>query len=73
MPLTELVVAISAAIAYLVGLTFWIAHCQGAPQPAAASGLRRLAGGPATALVGGLPLLAAIGFEVVWRILPVWS
>jgi hypothetical protein len=72
MPLTELVVLISAAIAYLTGLAFWFAHCREARRAVQASGLRRLTSEPATALVGGLPLLAAIWFVVVWRILPFW-
>lgn len=73
MPLTELVAVISAAIAYPIGVAFWFEHRRGSPRAADASGLRRLAGEPAAALVGGLPLLAAIWFVVVWRILPVWS
>jgi hypothetical protein len=73
MPLTELVVVISSGIAYLIGGMFWLAHCQGARRPGHPSVLRRIAWEPATVLLGGVPLFAALWLVVVWRILPVWS
>lgn len=71
--LTEFVVVISSGIAYVIGAIFWIAHCQGARRTVQASGFRRLATEPAAALAGILPLLAAIWFVIVWRVLPIWS
>jgi hypothetical protein len=74
MPLTELVLAAAAAIAYMVGSMFWIAHCQGskAGGPHGSSPIRRWAHEPAAALFAGLPVATAIWFVVAWRILPKW-
>lgn len=74
MPLTELVLAAAAAIAYVVGSMFWIAHCQGAKAGIfrGSSHIRRWAHEPTTALLAGLPLAGAIWFVVAWRILPRW-
>lgn len=74
MLLTELVLAISATIAYLFGVCFWLAHRRSSGGPmVVASAHRSFAHEPAVALVGGLPVAAALAFVVFWRLVPALS
>lgn len=73
MPLTELVLIVSALIAYGAVLAFWLPHCMEASRPGglvAAPAWRRLALDPVTVFVSGVPVLALVGLALAWRVLP---